>query len=95
MIPGSFHVDQTESHCVSTRTWLYLGAVIVGLSLMALEDPSAVEAEAPASAPTSEETTRLADAAAVKAGAVSHRHGEGLPLRAKASEAAPLPTLRK
>ena len=94
MIPGSFHVDQTESHCVSTRTWLYLGAVIVGLSLMALEDPSAVEAEAPASVPTSEESTRLADAAAAKA-AVSHRHGEGLPLRAKASEAAPLPTLRK
>ena len=99
MIQSSFHVDQTESHCVSTRTWMYLGAVVIGLSLMALGDPVAIEAEAPASqAPesnaVSQEDTRLADAKAGKS-AAPHRPAERLPLRAKTSEVTPLPALRK
>jgi hypothetical protein len=92
MLRGSIDFEQTDSHCVSTRTWLYLGAVVLGLSLMGLQDPAALEFEAPAATPDVEEATRLAEAAEAK---TPTRSAEPGLLRARASEVAPLPTLRK
>lgn len=95
MIRSSFQVEQSESHCVSMRTWLYLGAIVIGFGLMSLGDPAMLEAEAPPTpAPTAQGNTRVADAAA-HTQPTPNRSPEVASVRPRTSEVAPLPSLRK